>query len=189
MHTRCPHCQTIFNVSAEQLRLAHGMVRCGQCMETFDGLVDLSEEGLEDREAPLEATPPEEPVATVEQHGDRALLRTSPQSRWTVAVPDFPPEQSRSESDFADTIAEPYRENLASIYPEVLPEAESIRQDLHPEDEEGDEREDVVGAEHEEVGAEHEEVSAEHEEFNVGHEELDAGHEEHGESAPSMRRS
>ena len=208
MHTRCPHCQTIFNVSAEQLRLAHGMVRCGQCMGTFDGLVDLSEEGLGDPEAPVEPTPPEEPVATVAQHGDRALLRTIPQSRWTVAVPDSPPEQSRSESDFADTVAELYQKNLASTYPEVLPEAESIRQDLQPEEvstpytkpqepappaeEKGDERGDVSGAvdheqsagreefdpAHEEFDAGHEEVSAGHEEVSAGHEEVSAGHEE-----------
>ena len=195
MHTQCPHCQTIFNVSAEQLRLAHGMVRCGQCMETFDGLVDLSEEGRGDPEAPLEPTPPEEPVATVEQHGDRWLLRTIPQSRWTVAVPDSPPGQSRSESDFADTVAEPYRENLASIYPEILPEGESTRQDLQPEEvstpyekpqepepsaeEKGDEREDVSGAEEHEPSAEHEDVSAGYEEVGAGHEEFDAAYAAH----------
>ena len=194
MHTRCPHCQTIFNVSAEQLRLAHGMVRCGQCMGTFDGLVDLSEEGLGDPEAPVEPTPPEEPVATVAQHGDRVLLRTIPQSRWTVAVPDSPPEQSRSESDFADTVAELYQKNLASTYPEVLPEAESIRQDLQPEEvstpytkpqepappaeEKGDERGDVSGAVDHEQSAGREEFDPAHEEFDAAHEEFDAAHEE-----------
>ena len=46
MHTQCPNCQTVFNVTTDQLRLAHGVVRCGHCMDTFDGLVGLSEEEL-----------------------------------------------------------------------------------------------------------------------------------------------
>ncbi|MGZ8304601.1 MAG: zinc-ribbon domain-containing protein, partial [Telluria sp.] len=42
--TRCPHCNTIFRVAADQLKLRGGIVRCGACKEVFDGnamLVDL----------------------------------------------------------------------------------------------------------------------------------------------------
>ena len=35
--TRCPHCQTRFRVSTQQLQLRDGMVRCGSCREVFNG--------------------------------------------------------------------------------------------------------------------------------------------------------
>ncbi|MFW5825606.1 MAG: DUF3426 domain-containing protein [Marinobacter sp.] len=34
--TRCPHCDTRFRVTGEQLNVANGKVRCGNCMEVFD---------------------------------------------------------------------------------------------------------------------------------------------------------
>lgn len=34
--TRCPACATMFKVVADQLRVAQGWVRCGQCGEVFD---------------------------------------------------------------------------------------------------------------------------------------------------------
>ena len=35
--TRCPHCQTRFRVTAAQLELREGLVRCGACREIFNG--------------------------------------------------------------------------------------------------------------------------------------------------------
>lgn len=35
--TKCPHCNTIFRVASEQLKLRGGIVRCGSCNEVFDG--------------------------------------------------------------------------------------------------------------------------------------------------------
>jgi predicted Zn finger-like uncharacterized protein len=35
MQTRCPQCHTAFRVRAEQLELADGRVRCGQCLHVF----------------------------------------------------------------------------------------------------------------------------------------------------------
>lgn len=35
--TKCPHCNTIFRVAADQLKLRGGIVRCGTCREVFDG--------------------------------------------------------------------------------------------------------------------------------------------------------
>ncbi len=43
MYTRCPHCLTVFVVAAEQLKAAHGNVRCGTCLESFDAIPHLSE--------------------------------------------------------------------------------------------------------------------------------------------------
>ncbi|WP_395402587.1 zinc-ribbon domain-containing protein [Pseudoduganella sp. UC29_106] len=41
--TKCPHCNTIFRVAADQLKLRGGIVRCGACNEVFDGNAALVE--------------------------------------------------------------------------------------------------------------------------------------------------
>lgn len=42
--TRCPHCSTRYKVVPDQLRLASGWVRCGQCDQMFDGRAHLQPE-------------------------------------------------------------------------------------------------------------------------------------------------
>jgi len=42
--TQCPSCQTIFRITSEILRVAHGQVRCGRCHTQFDALQRLVEE-------------------------------------------------------------------------------------------------------------------------------------------------
>ncbi|MDQ6922849.1 MAG: zinc-ribbon domain-containing protein, partial [Pseudomonadota bacterium] len=39
--TRCPGCNTIFRVTAPQLELRAGQVRCGHCHTVFDGVASL----------------------------------------------------------------------------------------------------------------------------------------------------
>jgi predicted Zn finger-like uncharacterized protein len=39
--TRCPECRTVFRVTAEQLALRGGQVRCGHCKAAFDGVEEL----------------------------------------------------------------------------------------------------------------------------------------------------
>jgi predicted Zn finger-like uncharacterized protein len=41
--TKCPHCNTIFRVAADQLKLRGGIVRCGSCQLVFDGNAALVE--------------------------------------------------------------------------------------------------------------------------------------------------
>ena len=78
-------------------------------MDTFDGLLGLTGEDFEEFAIPPgESTVVEEPLTTVEQHGDRALLRALPTSRWTVAVPDVAADAVPDDADYADTVAEPY---------------------------------------------------------------------------------
>ena len=38
MQAECPHCQTIFKLTEQQLQIADGMVRCGMCQEVFNAL-------------------------------------------------------------------------------------------------------------------------------------------------------
>ena len=63
MYTRCPHCQTYFKISAEQLKKAGGKVRCGQCTKVFNSLGNLLEDlpvALSDRHKMV----PQRPAAT-----------------------------------------------------------------------------------------------------------------------------
>lgn len=39
--TRCPHCLTTFRVANDQLKLHAGLVRCGACQQTFNGVEHL----------------------------------------------------------------------------------------------------------------------------------------------------
>lgn len=38
MQTQCPHCQTLFHLTREQLHMAEGLVRCGVCKEVYNAL-------------------------------------------------------------------------------------------------------------------------------------------------------
>ena len=40
-YTRCPGCKTIFRVTAQQLSLRAGQVRCGHCQTVFDGVAAM----------------------------------------------------------------------------------------------------------------------------------------------------
>ena len=57
--TRCPACQTLFRVVPDQLRIAEGWVRCGQCDEIFDASLHLLPGALTE---PVAAPDPEPPV-------------------------------------------------------------------------------------------------------------------------------
>jgi len=40
--TRCPNCQVLFRVVADQLKLRGGLVRCGACRHVFDAIASLT---------------------------------------------------------------------------------------------------------------------------------------------------
>lgn len=59
MYTHCPHCDTCFRVTSEQLKTAQGSVRCGRCFGTFnalDHLVDQSPDEDKKQNTPPEVT-------------------------------------------------------------------------------------------------------------------------------------
>lgn len=53
LHTQCPHCQTRFRVTEEQLEVAKGRVRCGSCMQIFNAIENRINEPK-----PVAKTPP-----------------------------------------------------------------------------------------------------------------------------------
>lgn len=63
MLTRCPHCQTCFRVTAEQLKIRLGSVRCGACHAVFDGIGGLCDNAPPARLAEV-PSPPQAPTET-----------------------------------------------------------------------------------------------------------------------------
>ncbi len=60
MYTHCPHCDTWFAVGPSHLRIGHGEVRCGHCMQTFDALLELTEQRPQPPQ--LQVLPDEGPI-------------------------------------------------------------------------------------------------------------------------------
>ena len=48
METRCEHCHSRFRVTDQQLQRALGQVRCGECGEVFNAMVNLQSLSQED---------------------------------------------------------------------------------------------------------------------------------------------
>ena len=44
MSTTCPNCRLHLAVTAEDLRVGQGYVRCGRCERVFNALISLTEE-------------------------------------------------------------------------------------------------------------------------------------------------
>ena len=95
--TRCPGCSTVFRITAAQLALREGQVRCGQCRAVFDANDHLvAEEPLDvmPAAAELETSPShvpdiEAPIATPSSHvpDAEAPTATSPSHVPDVEAP------------------------------------------------------------------------------------------------------
>jgi predicted Zn finger-like uncharacterized protein len=110
--TKCPHCNTIFRVAADQLKLRGGIVRCGSCKEVFDGNAALVDPAAV---AAAPAAPATVPTAAAE----------SPSAFTAPAVADVPPEPAASAASAVPVV--PAVPAIADIPPEhepaVSPEA------------------------------------------------------------------
>jgi len=70
--TRCTHCHTVFRITPEQLQAHGGKVRCGRCLQIFDGMVGLAPDapaidrpemqGPETREQEIQAPETQQPL-------------------------------------------------------------------------------------------------------------------------------
>ena len=87
MYARCPHCSTIFRITAPQLTAAQGWVRCGQCRSAFDALGNLADqaEGF----LPVTGMPPAVPVPTTPASNaiSSAPTESEAESRAGVTLP------------------------------------------------------------------------------------------------------
>ncbi|MEX1994042.1 MAG: DUF3426 domain-containing protein [Steroidobacteraceae bacterium] len=115
MYTQCPDCATVFRVTADALRAAHGNVRCGICSTTFNALEHLSEQSFEPAESG-EAPAPEDTITVEEVPGSEDIeLSTPPEQAEqevapAAAVAAMPAEVPPAEPAVAATEAD---ENFA----------------------------------------------------------------------------
>lgn len=125
--TRCPHCGTAFRVQPAQLTARGGKVRCGYCLEVFDGAACLVDQpGGAAVEAP--------PLATEAAPRTRPPREIAP-AEEAAEVPEFlAPERRRPRFAFlwgflaflalgalAAQIGYRYRTEIATLLPELRP--------------------------------------------------------------------
>ena len=96
--TRCPHCQTSFRVTMQQLELREGMVRCGSCREIFNGIEHVFEHG-DDAGFSLTAPPVAQDLSDRMTLIDFGSLRGAPQSPAAPSMQDELDALSRAISD------------------------------------------------------------------------------------------
>lgn len=112
--TKCPHCNTIFRVAADQLKLRGGIVRCGSCNEVFDGNAALvhpagmaaAPAGLATPAVPVPALPtPALPTPAPASPADSvAPAPAEPEAAYTldfdtaVETFDLPPQPAAAEA-------------------------------------------------------------------------------------------
>ena len=82
--TQCPHCFTSFRVANDQLKLHAGLVRCGACQQTFNGIEYLLAPGAKPALPPTAATAVTSVIAS--HTADIALQATS--TPIQVAIPE-----------------------------------------------------------------------------------------------------
>lgn len=90
MRTRCPHCDTVFRITAEQLRVRFGMVRCGQCQAVFNAFDSLVEGSS--GEPIAQPVPAPEAAATPQPPGEVATNATQAADSATPDDQQQPPE-------------------------------------------------------------------------------------------------
>ena len=110
MLTRCPHCHTAFRVTAEQLKVRQGRVRCGACSEVFDALDSLADEVA--TIVPPQATDEVRPEASAPLEAAFAEATSAPEPAAPVAG-EIP------------AVAEPGDETPVLPAPEPVPEPEA----------------------------------------------------------------
>lgn len=136
--TRCTHCHTVFRITPEQLQAHGGKVRCGRCLQIFDGMVALAPDApAVDRpqmQGPemLEPEIPQSPVPTPAVEAESGT-ENSPSSAAVLEEPavteeapsqHIPPDMSAETGPLLDVQPEAAAETTASAAIEL--EAERL---------------------------------------------------------------
>jgi len=107
MYTQCPKCATVFRITAAQLRVAEGEVRCGSCAISFNALSSLSDDIPELTDAVLDDDTGN-PVTVLdelhesndEEQVDGTLEFDAPETSWSrFFVSPEPEEIDQSDPD------------------------------------------------------------------------------------------
>lgn len=124
MLTRCPHCQTAFRVTTEQLKVRQGKVRCGSCQGVFDALESLADEAplviagmpavVEPLPEPATEIPEERPQAIEPEALPEPVVEPEPE-------PQFEPSPTPAEPTEVELAADAAEEGVPQGEP--MPEA------------------------------------------------------------------
>jgi predicted Zn finger-like uncharacterized protein len=106
MFTVCPKCALILVVTAEDLRVAQGYVRCGRCSSVFNALARLTEEGQ-----------------TSEESAETALPAPAASQTPPPEPPDAAPQSVTDEEAIPEDALEfdPSKTDAASVFVEAPP--------------------------------------------------------------------
>jgi predicted Zn finger-like uncharacterized protein len=126
MFTVCPKCALTLTVTAADLRIAQGFVRCGQCTNVFNALLALSDErqpAASPQESPAHEYPSDAPAAQESVTQDPAHEESAPQAR---APEDSQPQEAAPEAlaDEETAPAEDYSIEQTSL--EFNPDAADV---------------------------------------------------------------
>jgi predicted Zn finger-like uncharacterized protein len=124
MFTVCPKCALTLVVTAADLRVAQGYVRCGRCSSVFNALAQLSEErqAAASGSNPAAAAPPPEPRPAAPAPAGPSAARQPP-ARAPRESPS-PPSPADDEDAIADDALEfdPSRTDVNSVFVEPAPD-------------------------------------------------------------------
>lgn len=129
MHTQCPKCRTIFNVTEQILAVKAGLVRCGDCENVFNATWNL----VDDDEDAKAALPEQSRIVSVR-----------PRRRDERVEDDFPlpPRNTLPDEDDAwppDPVREPVDSDDDDDDPAGMPEAGRSTADIDDDDDVADE--------------------------------------------------
>jgi len=127
MYTRCPKCSTFFSLGAAQLRAARGQVRCGNCLEIFDGLQFLTDDAFDmQRAEPPLGTRVDSSVPERGSEAGQAAGLGEASKDDAAAGPASPPVlEASAHSDFDKQVPEVLREDIARAEVERTSRAKS----------------------------------------------------------------
>lgn len=125
MLTRCPHCQTCFRVTAEQLRMRQGSVRCGACRAVFDALGSLCDDAPRARvvevslppHALTSPEPPATPASVLPPAAPAETIPEAPPKAPPRPLPEAPPEALHEAKAAPGTEAAPFPEEWTTPPP------------------------------------------------------------------------
>jgi predicted Zn finger-like uncharacterized protein len=99
MYTRCPNCETTFRLGAEDLRRAHGKVRCGDCSNVFNAIEFLAEDAEDtDDSLPVLTSGPAIISSADNPHRDEAMFEPANETEAPETLEQPENEQSENAS-------------------------------------------------------------------------------------------